>query len=88
MPCALDVAMAALEDQWPATDVWYRWLLHGRNAGDAGFERILRSDIQLYVDRILDQAKLEPGMTLLDVGTGEGTVAFRAIERFGPTLRL
>jgi ubiquinone/menaquinone biosynthesis C-methylase UbiE len=38
-------------------------------------------------DRVLDDAKLSPGMTLADIGAGEGLLAFRAIERVGPTLR-
>jgi len=36
----------------------------------------------------LDGAQLGAGMTLLDVGAGEGLVAFRAIDRIGPSLRV
>jgi ubiquinone/menaquinone biosynthesis C-methylase UbiE len=39
-------------------------------------------------DRILDDAKLSPGMILADVGAGEGLLAFRAIERVGPMLQV
>jgi arsenite methyltransferase len=69
-------------------DVWSQWLLHQRNGGDAGFEQIIRAEVEGYIDRLLDEAKLGLGMTLLDVGTGEGAVAFRAIEHIGPTLRV
>jgi ubiquinone/menaquinone biosynthesis C-methylase UbiE len=41
-----------------------------------------------YADRVLDGAGLAPGMTLADIGTGEGLVAFRAIHRVGPSLRV
>ncbi len=41
-----------------------------------------------YVDRVLDLAQLAPDMTLLDVGSGDGAVAFRAIERVGPGLKV
>jgi ubiquinone/menaquinone biosynthesis C-methylase UbiE len=70
------------------TDVWFEWLVKVRSGGDAAFEATLRSEVGQYVDRILDQSGLRAGMTLVDVGTGEGAVAFRAIERFGPTLRV
>ena len=35
--------------------------------------------------RVLDRARLAPGQTLLDVGTGDGLIAFGALERLGPT---
>jgi ubiquinone/menaquinone biosynthesis C-methylase UbiE len=69
-------------------DVWSQWLLRHRSGGDAAFEQIIRSEVQGYVDRLLDDAGLGVGMTLVDIGTGEGAVAFRAIERVGPTLRV
>jgi ubiquinone/menaquinone biosynthesis C-methylase UbiE len=37
---------------------------------------------------VLDAAKLLPGMTLADIGAGEGVVAFRAIDRIGPSLKV
>lgn len=43
--------------------------------------------VDRYIDRVLDGARLAPGETLADVGSGEGLVAFRAIGRVGPTLR-
>jgi len=71
-----------------AEDVWLRWLLHDRNGGDVAIEQAIRAEVAGYVDRLLDAAQVRPGMTLLDVGTGEGAVAFQAIERFGPDLRV
>ncbi len=44
--------------------------------------------VEGYVDRLLDGAQLQPGMTLVDIGTGEGVVPLRAIERVGETLRV
>ncbi|HEX4378357.1 MAG TPA: class I SAM-dependent methyltransferase [Steroidobacteraceae bacterium] len=68
-------------------DIWASWLLHRRHAHDAAFENELHADVRRYVDRVLDLAQLQPGMTLLDVGSGEGAVALRAIERVGPELK-
>jgi ubiquinone/menaquinone biosynthesis C-methylase UbiE len=44
--------------------------------------------VDRYVARVLDGARLAPGQTLVDIGTGEGLLAFRAIERVGPSLRV
>jgi arsenite methyltransferase len=35
-------------------------------------------------DTVLDKARLQPGDTVLDVGTGDGLIAFGALERLGP----
>ena len=68
------------------SDVWSEWLLHLRHADDPEYDRIVRSVVERHADRVLDAAKLAPGMALADIGTGEGLLAFRAIDRIGPTL--
>ena len=70
------------------SDVWSDWLLHRRHANNPEYERVFRGVIERYADRVLDGAQLAPGMTLADIGAGEGIVAFRAIERIGPSLRV
>jgi ubiquinone/menaquinone biosynthesis C-methylase UbiE len=47
---------------------------------------MVSSAVMQYADRVLDNAAISPGMTLVDVGAGEGLIAFRAIERAGPSL--
>lgn len=69
-------------------DPWSRWLLHHRDADDPQVRRAMRAAVDLYVDRVIDGARLAPGHSLLDVGTGEGLVAFRALERVGRSLRV
>ena len=69
------------------SDVWSEWLLHHRQADDPAYAGVLEAIIGGYVDRVLDGAELVAGMTLVDVGSGEGVVAFRAIDRIGPSLR-
>ncbi len=70
------------------SDVWSEWLLHRRHADDPQYGEVVRMGVQAYADRVLDAAQLAPGMTLVDVGTGEGLVAFRAIDRVGAALRV
>jgi arsenite methyltransferase len=70
----------------PTTDLWSQWLLHGRYADDPQFQQAVDALVARYVERLLDGAQLTAGQTVVDVGTGEGVVAFRAIERVGPTL--
>jgi ubiquinone/menaquinone biosynthesis C-methylase UbiE len=71
-----------------ASDVWSDWLLHHRNGGDPSHDQHIRGKTLTYADRILDSAPITEGITLLDVGAGEGLVAFRALERFGPSLKV
>jgi ubiquinone/menaquinone biosynthesis C-methylase UbiE len=72
----------------PAEDQWSQWLLHRRHGDDTQFQQIMRAAVDRYVERLLDGAQLRAGQTLVDVGTGEGVVALRAIERVGSTLRV
>jgi arsenite methyltransferase len=48
---------------------------------------VVRAAVAACADRVLDAAHLHPGMTLADIGAGEGVIAFRSLERLGPTLR-
>ena len=77
-----------MENPQPQSDEWSRWLLHVRHGGDPALERAIREELESFADRVLDGARLEPGMTLADIGSGAGLVAFRAIERVGPALRV
>jgi ubiquinone/menaquinone biosynthesis C-methylase UbiE len=62
-------------------DPWAAWLLERRHGGD---ERSLAETLELLApirDRVLDNARVEPGETLLDVGCGDGLIAFGALKR-------
>ncbi|GAB0117333.1 class I SAM-dependent methyltransferase [Acidisoma sp. 7E03] len=67
-------------------DHWAVWLLHQRHGDDAIYRTHLQERLLSYADRVLDGARLVPGAHLLDVGTGDGLVAFRALERLGGQL--
>jgi ubiquinone/menaquinone biosynthesis C-methylase UbiE len=77
-----------VEKHDPVSDVWSEWLLHHRHADDPAYAHVVQAVVEGYANRLLDGAQLAPGMTLVDVGAGEGLVAFRAIERIGPSLRV
>ena len=68
------------------SDVLSDWLLNRRHAADPDYEKTVQAAVGRYADRLLDGAQLEAGMTLADIGAGEGLVAFRAIDRIGPAL--
>jgi len=71
------------------TDRWHRWLLDVRFGGDpAARQEDLASFLYPVRDEVLDQARLQPGETLLDVGTGDGLIAFGALDRLGPSGRV
>lgn len=70
----------------PAGDKWSDWLLRRRHGGDPQFETVVRSAVETIRDRVLDGAALSTGMVLIDVGTGDGLIAFGAFERVGPSL--
>jgi SAM-dependent methyltransferase len=65
----------------PPRDRWAEWLLERRFGGDAAVARQLLDKLAGTRDRVLDCARLAPGETLLDVGCGDGLIAFGALER-------
>lgn len=67
----------------PIRDQWTEWLLHRRHGGDP--EQLQRTLAFLYPvrDQVLDSARVADSETVLDVGTGDGLIAFGALERVG-----
>ena len=63
-------------------DCWTRRLLHTRFRGSHGKETL---DFLAGIrDRVLDRARLQPGEFVLDVGSGDGLLAFGALPRVAP----
>lgn len=71
-----------------ARDQWHRWLLELRHGGDADYAEQVRQELMPVRDEVLDRAALQPDDTLLDVGTGDGLIAFGVLDRLGPAGRV
>jgi arsenite methyltransferase len=65
-------------------DRWHRWLLDVRHGGDPGYREQMMMELRRVRDEVLDRAALRPDDILLDVGTGDGLIAFGALDRLGP----
>jgi SAM-dependent methyltransferase len=62
-------------------DRWAEWILERRFGGDAALADEALANLRGVRDRVLDRADLRDGETLLDVGCGDGLIAFGALER-------
>lgn len=71
-----------------STDSWSEWLLRRRYGGDANQQSVVRDFVEQIRDRVLDGAAISAGMVLVDVGAGDGLIAFGAFARAGPSLRV
>jgi arsenite methyltransferase len=67
----------------PLQDEWASWLLHRRHGGDAEEASATLEWLRPVRDRILEHAAVREGDVVLDVGTGDGLIAFGALDRVG-----
>jgi ubiquinone/menaquinone biosynthesis C-methylase UbiE len=64
-------------------DIWAEWLLHRRFRGDREqMQTALVNFLYPVRDKVLKNANLSDGKVLLDVGCGDGLIAFGALEKF------
>lgn len=64
-------------------DQWAQWLLHRRFGGDPQHQQAMLKTLTLIRDQVLEHASITPGETLLDVGCGDGLIAFSALDQVG-----
>ncbi len=64
-------------------DRWAQWLLHRRFGGDPQRGQAMLETLSIWRDQVLQHATLTQGETVLDVGCGDGLIAFGALDRVG-----
>jgi arsenite methyltransferase len=66
-------------------DRWSRWVLDRGHGGQPDDERADMAYLIPIRDRLLSGAKIRPGETVLDVGAGDGLIAFAAADLVAPS---
>src|SRR3954468_3766336 len=66
-----------------STDKWASWLLHRRDGDDAAQREKALEHLEPIRQRVLENADIHPGDTVLDVGAGDGLIAFGALDHVG-----
>lgn len=69
----------------PALDRWATWILERRFGGDPGLAEVTMRQLALVRGRVLEGAAIREGDVLLDVGAGDGLIAFGALPFVGPS---
>jgi ubiquinone/menaquinone biosynthesis C-methylase UbiE len=64
-------------------DRWSTWLLQTRFAGDPERKKVFEEYLFPVRDRVLANADVADGDVLLDVGAGDGLIAFAALPLVG-----
>ena len=64
-------------------DQWAQWLLQRRHGGDPEVLEAMLSTLSQVRDTVLQNARISQGNILLDVGCGDGLIAFGAIPLVG-----
>jgi len=64
-------------------DQWAQWLLERRHGGDPEKQKAVLKHLFPVRDIVLQNTKLAEGETLLDVGCGDGLIAFGALSLLG-----
>jgi len=64
-------------------DKWAHWLLQKRHGGDIEMQKTMLTFLGQIRDKLLQNAKIEEGNTVLDVGAGDGLIAFGALDQIG-----
>jgi ubiquinone/menaquinone biosynthesis C-methylase UbiE len=63
-------------------DKWAAWLLQRRHGGDGDRMRAVLARLYPVRDKVLGHLELGEGRVLVDVGCGDGLIAFGALEKY------
>jgi arsenite methyltransferase len=66
-----------------AHDKWMQWLLHRRYGDNPEQHQHVLANLARIRDHVLQNAQIAPGHVVLDLGTGDGLIAFSALEQVG-----
>jgi arsenite methyltransferase len=66
-------------------DRWAAWLLRRRDGEDPEQRALALDYLRPIRERVLERASMHTGDVVLDVGAGDGLIAFGAAERVGPS---
>jgi arsenite methyltransferase len=69
----------------PQRDQWAEWIAERRHGGDPELLRQELEGLAPVRDKVIANARVAAGHTVLDVGCGDGLIAFAAAEAVGPT---
>ncbi|HYF04207.1 MAG TPA: class I SAM-dependent methyltransferase [Patescibacteria group bacterium] len=62
-------------------DKWLTWLLEKRSGGDAEQKRKTYEGLSPIRNKVIEHADIQAGDTVLDIGTGDGFIAFGVLEK-------
>jgi len=65
------------------SDIWSKWLLERRFGGNPQQMKAVLDQLVPARDKVLSNAALKKSEVLLDVGCGDGLIAFGALEQHG-----
>ncbi len=65
-------------------DQWATWLLRDRHGANSERLRAILQELVPIRDKVLENAAVNVGEVMLDVGAGTGMIAFAALDRVGP----
>ena len=65
----------------PADDCWSSWLNHGRDGGNAVVRAHVAAQTARFAETLLNHVQAPPA-TMLDIGSGDGLVAWAALSRW------
>ena len=71
-------------NQKKVQDKWARWLLETRHGGDTEKHQQMMESLYPVRDKVLEHAGVKEGDVVLDVGAGDGLIAFGALDIVGP----
>jgi arsenite methyltransferase len=64
-------------------DIWFEWLTRRRQGGSAEQQQVVLERLAPVRDAVVANAGISEGDTVLDVGAGDGLIAFAALEKVG-----